>query len=950
MVGRERERAVLARALDGVGEGQARFVELVGEPGIGKTRLLGWVAADAACRNSLVLSGRATEFERDAPYGLWVDALDVHLRALEPARLQWLAADELAPLAVALPAFAALHDEPPAAADRYVVHRALRGVLERLATPRPLVLCLDDIHWADPASLDLLAALARRPPRRGVLVAVASREEQGAGALGEALRTGRSERLEVGPLTRAEAAGLCDAGAELYDLSGGNPFYLKQLARGRGATTGGARAADGDAGVPAAVAATLAGELAALPATARRVLEGAAVVGATFEPDLAGEVAAAEPDDALAALDVLLARALIRPAGTPRRFVFRHPLVRHAVYAATPAAWRLASHTRAAAALEQRGAGPVERAQHVLHSARRGDLTAVELLAAASRDVFDQAPASAAQYLSRALELLTHDARSARYRHKLTRGLAFAHLGAGNVEAAQATIADALRGLPPEPWHARARLISLQASIESWAGEPLDEPVRRVRSVLAEAPEQPSLEGFLLRMTLARMELMNLRPERVSRIAVEGLLQARGLGGALAESAALAMLGLGYAVGGRAEHAAGPIDRAGASMRAGDDGANPGPRQQVLWTLGWALSALGRHAEALEWLRQAVRVADRSGHGYFRPVLLAAQLRPLVELGRVDEAIAVGEDAVEAAWATGYPRLRLPARCELALARALHGDDEAAQRDARDAVALAASDAPLWRAKAGSTLGMVLAGRRPDAGIDSILAATGGVELPDVLAAERPAIWAALTEAELRRGDITAARRASERLVTSARPGTPAAVGPAARSRALVQLAAGHGREAADTARRAAAASPPLEAARLRVIEGVARARAGDRSAAIPVLKHATDELERFGAMRLHHGAKRELRELGVRTWRRSGSTARDSRGIEALSAREREVAALVVAGRRNADIAEELFVSLKTVESHTRSLRAKLGAMSRVELFKRLTELRLSAPDATMP
>jgi hypothetical protein len=204
-----------------------------------------------------VLHGRATEFEHDAPYGLWVDAVDPHLQRLDPARLRKLGGDEFDALAVAVPAFAQSLGAPTGPTERYVVHRAMRSLLERLGTSRPVVLCLDDVHWADPASLDLLAGLARRPPERAVLLAVAYRAGQVPGALvaalGEAAQTARSQRLALAPLSPAEAAAFCggDVTAELYEPSGGNPFYLQQLA---GARPGGALAAllGPSAAVPAA--------------------------------------------------------------------------------------------------------------------------------------------------------------------------------------------------------------------------------------------------------------------------------------------------------------------------------------------------------------------------------------------------------------------------------------------------------------------------------------------------------------------------------------------------------------------------------------------------------------------------------------------------------------------------------------------------------------------------
>ena len=126
--------------------------------------------------------------------------------------------------------------------DRHRTHRALRDLLERLAATRPLVLCLDDVHWADPASLDALAALVRRPPAAPVLLALAAREGQLPVALSRALAAAMSEdraaRIELGPLSRAEAGELIgEDPAAIFSLSGGNPFYLQQLARVHG--TGG---------------------------------------------------------------------------------------------------------------------------------------------------------------------------------------------------------------------------------------------------------------------------------------------------------------------------------------------------------------------------------------------------------------------------------------------------------------------------------------------------------------------------------------------------------------------------------------------------------------------------------------------------------------------------------------------------------------------------------------
>jgi predicted ATPase/DNA-binding NarL/FixJ family response regulator len=944
LVGRERELGALARALDGVTGGRTAFLEVAGEPGIGKTRLLGALAAHAERRGWPVLEGRTTEFERDAPYGLWVDAVDPHLQTLGTARLRRLAGGDLAALAVAMPAFADLLGASAPPAERFTVHRAVRGLLERMAASRPLVVCLDDVHWADPASLDLVAALARRPPERAVLVALAYREGQVpdalVAALGDAARARDSERLSLAPLSQAAAAALCggDVTAELYQLSGGNPFYLEQLARARPREQVATTLGPAGAGIPPAVAAALAGELDALPGDARRVLEAAAVAGEPFEPELVADVVGLGEDVTLAALDALLERALIRPTTTPRRFAFRHPLVRHAVYAAAPAAWRLQAHARAAAALARRGAGPVERAHHVEHAAERGDRAAVDLLADAAQRVFEQAPASAAHYLQSALRLLPDDTDTAK-RVELLRTRAYALFGAGQLEAADSVLAETLQLLPHDAREQRALLICSRAGAAAWSGRPLSDPLRRLRALLVEQPGGSPHVAFMVRMSLAGLEVYDLRLDRVPDLATEALAQARGIEDRRLEHAALAMLALGHAAAGRAEHAREPLDRALALLADVDD-SELEPPSQGFCDLGLALGWAGRYEEALGQLRRAVTIDRRTGHGYYIPALLAMQLQPLIQLGRLAEAIALGEEAVETAWTSSNPGAWLGARGDLALARHLSGDTDGARRDAREAVRLSAA-ARLWRARAGWTLGLIQADNEPEAGIATILQAAGGRELPHVAPAERPLVWAALTDAELQRADMAAAEQAAARLDTAAAAiGTPLAHALAARTRAALLLANGRPHEAATTASRGAAAqAAPMEAAHARAIEGIALAQTGDRQRAVAALKQATDQFEGFGAQRLRDQTTQELRRLGVRTWRRGPTAPRDTQGIHALTPREREVAALVQAGKRNSDIARELFLSLKTIETHTRNIYAKLGVTSRVELVARLSD-----------
>src|SRR4051794_19176283 len=168
LVGRRQELRAIEAALDALNGGQRQCLQVVGEPGIGKSRLLRELAESADGRAHLVLSGRATEFEQELPFGVFVDALDDFLGTLNPRELERLGAERRAEVAAGFPALADLGGgeapRPPLEAERSRPHRAVRALLEPLAARVPLVLALDALHWADEASVELLCLMLRRPP------------------------------------------------------------------------------------------------------------------------------------------------------------------------------------------------------------------------------------------------------------------------------------------------------------------------------------------------------------------------------------------------------------------------------------------------------------------------------------------------------------------------------------------------------------------------------------------------------------------------------------------------------------------------------------------------------------------------------------------------------------------------------------------------------------------
>src|SRR3954447_16706419 len=301
-VGRRPQLLLLDAALDELDGRRAKALEIVGAAGIGKTRLLVELAARADARGHIVLSGAGADLERDLPFWVFVDALDEYLAGVEPRRLANLEDDVRVELAQVFPSLSDLRrgGSPGALHGRYPITRAVRERLERRAATKPLVLILDDFHWADPASVDLAASLLHRPAAAGVLIVLASRPNHPSPRLHkateQALHAGQLTRIELDPLTGEEAAAMLgrepsDAtAAVLYEESGGNPFYLEQLAR---VVNGAARIVPrsdvsvSELKVPVRVVTALSDELALLSPDSRRVLQGASVAGDPFEPELA---------------------------------------------------------------------------------------------------------------------------------------------------------------------------------------------------------------------------------------------------------------------------------------------------------------------------------------------------------------------------------------------------------------------------------------------------------------------------------------------------------------------------------------------------------------------------------------------------------------------------------------------------------------------------------------
>jgi DNA-binding NarL/FixJ family response regulator len=945
LVGRMAELELVERMLDGTSAGEARFLFVSGEPGIGKTRLLSELLLRAADRGYLALHGNAAEFERELPFGLVVNALDEFLESLGGGAFAAHATEDVAELAGVFPALRSLDpgsEEPTTAAERFRAHRAVRALLEGLAEQQPVVLALDDLHWADGASRELISYLLRRPPRAPVLVAASYRRGQAERALVSAIERGLrepDERIELRPLPRVDAQALVGGGetarfARLYDASGGNPFYLLELAR-MGADPRDGPTLEGRE-VPEAVAGATVEELEGLSGAGRSLAEGAAVAGDPFELDLAAASADMTEPNALDALDELIDRDLVRPTRVPRRFRFRHPLVRRAIYESSSVGSRIAAHGRSAKALEARGAPVTVRAHHVEHSSQPGDEVAVAVLSEAGATAARRAPASAARWFAAALDLLPDVAPRAE-RVNLLVALAGSQAATGRFEESRAALLDAIE-LAGDP-DLRVRLIGACAGVEQLLGRH-EEARARLTDALGGVADASSAQAVTLMLHLAdgdfyRMDYVGMRDwgERA-------LVVAERLEQPLA-AASLAVLAVAACFTGAPSEADAFTSTAAVLADTLDDDELEG-HLGALTNLSAAELYLHRYDAAERHASRGLAIATASGQGEVVPFLKPVLATVLLHTGRVSQAALIADEVIDAARLSGNLESLAWNLNTRAFVGAMAGDLELAVRLAEESVGVTGDldDRLIGTYARWGLAAALLEKGEAERATEALLAAAAGAELRRIPESWRAHYLELLTRCRLALGDPAAAECAVARGRAAAdRVQCRAATAMAERAAAALLLARGDAEGAARRALTAAtvggAAGARVDAARSRTLAGRALAAVGERERALTELEEAARELETCEARRFRAEAEHELRRLGRRFSRHTRPRDPDAEGVDTLTERELEVARLVVDRHTNPQIARELVLSEKTVETHMRNIFRKLGLSSRADVAR---------------
>jgi len=978
-VGRNGEMASLAAQMQRARSGDAAFALIGGEAGVGKTRLVDELAAQASDAGFMVLVGHCIELGAEGlPLAPLVDALRALARSAPADELAELLGPARRGLARLLPE---LDPEgsgvlPSDNVQPGQLLELMLGLIGRLGAARPVLLVLEDLHWADQSTLELLAFLVRSLREVRVLLVATYRSDEmhRRHPLRPLLisweRVRSVHRVELPRFGRDEVAAQLEAilareaGPELVDLvcdrSGGNAFLVEELA-------GTVRAGGDPADLPPSLRDVLLSRIDSLTAAAQLLLRAASVAGRQVPDRLLARVAGLDEAARFSALREAVESHLIVVDEAGHGYAFRHALVRDAVYEEMLPGERARLHAAYGAALEgdpgltdDEAAVPAALAHHWYAALDLPSALSASVMAA-QQAMTSYAPAEALRHLERALQIWPRvpgaEQRTGLDRAEVTRLAAEAAYRAGAVGRAVSLLDQALTELPgDEDAVRRALLLDRRSHALHEAGREA-EAVTSLEQAMALLPaDQTTRAHAVVLSTLASYQAIHVITDRAAHTAQRAVEAARATGAAAEEAGARITLGLARSYLGNGEEGLGDL-RAGLRLALGLDAPMIALRGFV--NLSDVLELLGRHAEAAQVAREGLGLASRAGLGLsYAGCFLTGNLgEALLRLGQWDDAGRLTTQALrtlpETLSSSGLRQLH----AELA---ALSGRYEDAARElqaARQTLGDTTEDQFLLQflhteVSIAHGQGYFSAARAKLA--DGLAAA------PSPLLARYawPLLWLGMrieaddaTRSRDRReaiGDVSSERcRELMRLSAELTAVTP----PARACRALVaaEHARVNGTDDAETwavavhAWRAAGEPYPLAYALLRMAE--VHCGTGDRQAAAGAVREASSTASRIGAIPLAGEAaalaRRARLSLDNQPVDNPGEPGPapvvqpdevDELARYGLTGREREVLMLLAIGRSNSQIARALFISPKTASVHVSNILAKLGVTGRIE------------------
>ncbi len=923
---RDREVERIRAAVAEVGAGSGRAITLEAGAGLGKTRLLQEARGIGGDAGLNVLFARATELERDFPFALVRQLFESQLTALPPEARQ-------AMLEGATAAEAALGLEPADSEteDPFAVLHSLYWVTAALAERQPLMLAIDDAHWADSGSLDYLGFLLPRLEELPVLLALTARpnEPGSSPSLQRVLLDPLVQHLTPGPLSPSAATTLLAQELErqpdsafataCHEACGGNPFLLCELvhnlaAHGIEPTVEQAQLVQDQ--VPDRVGQMVLARMARLPEETVKVARALAVLGDDSDLGLLTAMDGSDSEAALKAADELRASAIF-DRGVSLRFI--HPLVRNAIYADMSVGERSRAHAHAAALLRGRGASPEQLGTQLLATEARGERATVEtLLEAGNQALASGAPRSAIAYLSRALQ----EPPSVDLRAEVLDPL----LTAISRAADQSAFASA-EGEVFDEWIRNPSVRSrwgIQLSMMMAFNGRFDE----AGSMLREAVEVARSEGDVDRAYQLQAQLSTLAaivpsiPEVTSpdiRLEIDPDSPTGRLVAAM-EARAAAAHGTASEIADAAKRALGN----NGSIFAEE------PEVSAAALAVMTLVATDEIESARFGAERALAIAEESGG---TPELTRARyLRGFVAWGEGDLVTAEADmrQAVDLARLAGLMPLAVVYTGPLV--EVLIERDELDEAEAQlRGVGMVEGEVPVL-----SPAGMILLMRahlRFERGeLERALEDVSAISSDPVKAkmglgpAASACPWTVRGLVALGRDEE--ARALVDEITPWARHfGTVSGILHVARA-AAVSRGGEEGIELLEVALAGAMGSPRrLEVAHALVDLGELLRRQGRRADARVLLREAFDLARRCGAARIAKRANAELEATGEKVRRYVPI------GVESLTPSERRVADLAASGMTNRQIAQSLFVTVKTVEAHLSAAYDKLDIGSRRQL-----------------